>query len=306
MRKLTKVARALLVGPAVVGSLFNFFATRKKPLPAVVYERFGRSAGQYILKHPLKHYDLLPSAIDLLLSPVGVSRYFEFDFCARNLLPEARTILDISSPRLFSLYQASARPDINVTMANPDKSDIEISRKIARMLELDNIVTQNQYVADLEITHIEYDAILSISVLEHVSGEKGDTAAIRALADMVRPGGRLVITVPVDRSYIEEYRNEDTYGLQSKNEKESYLFERRYDLDALLERLVAPVGANRVHMEWAGEITEGSWDRYILAWRRWGIVSRSFDRYRYSRQWKNYDSWGDMPGAGVCGIVFEL
>ncbi len=84
------------------------------------------------------------------------------------------------------------------------------------------------------------------------------------------------------------------------------MFERRYDLDALLERLVAPVGANRVHMEWAGEITEGSWDRYIATWRRWGLVVRSLDRYRYSRQWKRYDSWSDMPGAGACGLVFEL
>lgn len=262
--------------------------------------------GRHILKHPLNHYDLLPSAIDLLLSPVGVSRYFEFDFCARNLLPEAKTILDVSSPRLFSLFQASSRPDINVTMANPDINDIEISRKLARMLDLGNVVTQNLPVAGLENAHNEYDAILSISVLEHISGEKGDTMAINALAGMVRPGGRLVITVPVDRSYIEEYRHEDTYGLQGKNEKGSYFFERRYDLDALLERLVAPVGANRVHMEWAGEITEGSWDRYIAAWRQWGLVVRSWDRYRYSRQWKKYDSWNDMPGAGACGIVFEF
>lgn len=306
MRKLKRVARASLVVPAFFGSVFNFLATRKKPLPADVYEAFGRAAGRYILKHPRKYYDLLPSAIDMLLTPVGVSRFFEFDFCARNLLPDARTILDISSPRLFSLCQASSRPDINVTMANPDINDIEISRKLARMLDLDNVVTQNLPVAGLENAHNEYDAIFSISVLEHISGEKGDTAAINALAGMVRPGGRLVITVPVDRDYIEEYRHEDTYGLQDKNEKGSYLFERRYDLDALLERLVAPVGANRVHMEWAGEITEGWWDRYITAWRRWGLVMRSLDRYRYSRQWKRYDSWSDMPGAGACGIVFEF
>jgi len=306
MLSFKRLARSPLLVPALLGALFTLAVTRNRLIPGGAYENYGRAMSRHILTRPWRHYDLAPHAIDLLLSPVGVSRFFEFDFVARNLSTNSEQMLDISSPRLFSLYQASLRPSLQVTMSNPDTRDIAITQKLSHILGLKNVTTKNLAVSALAASNQKYDDVLSISVLEHIAGEDGDILAIKALAGMVRQGGRLIVTVPVDRSYVEEYRDEDTYGLQDKHDKASYLFERRYDLNALVERLVATVGAKTVHVKWAGEIRAGSWDRYINAWRRWGLVMRSMDRYIYSNHWKRFDSWNEMPGAGVCGIVFHF
>jgi len=53
-------------------------------------------------------------------------RYFEFDFCLRQLPDMPMTILDVSSPMFFPLYLATRLPDTSFGLLNPDPSDIEM------------------------------------------------------------------------------------------------------------------------------------------------------------------------------------
>ena len=48
--------------------------------------------------------------------------------------------------------------------------------------------------------------------MEHIPGA-GDTEAVAAMFKAVEPGGRLIITVPVDRVARDEFREHDAYSL---------------------------------------------------------------------------------------------
>lgn len=47
-----------------------------------------------------------------------------------------------------------------------------------------------------------FDAVYSVSALEHIPGS-GDTAAVREMARVCRPGGRVILTLPYSRHYHE-------------------------------------------------------------------------------------------------------
>ncbi len=75
-----------------------------------------------------------------------------------------------------------------------------------------------------------FDRILAVSVIEHFP-EDGDIRFVKEAARLLKPGGRLVITVPADHTYMESEQVTHYHG-----------FERRYDEEALYQRLVAPSG----------------------------------------------------------------
>jgi SAM-dependent methyltransferase len=69
------------------------------------------------------------------------------------------------------------------------------------------------------------DLISAISTIEHIPGD-GDTRSMAEFARVLRPGGRLVVTVPTDIKTVE---NQSTLYYRG--------FERRYDPAALQQRL---------------------------------------------------------------------
>lgn len=69
------------------------------------------------------------------------------------------------------------------------------------------------------------DLITAISIIEHIPGD-GDTRAMAEFARVLRPGGRVVVTVPASPQYVEADSTWYYYG-----------FERRYDPPALQARL---------------------------------------------------------------------
>ena len=54
-----------------------------------------------------------------------------------------------------------------------------------------------------------YDCIWSLSVVEHIAGQYDDRYAIQAMYKALEPGGRMILTVPVDRLFWDEYRVQD-------------------------------------------------------------------------------------------------
>ena len=82
-----------------------------------------------------------------------------------------------------------------------------------------------------------FDAVYSVSVLEHIPDD-GDSAAMRELIRVVRAGGVVVVTVPYDRSYRETFVRGPVYERKPLG-SETIFYERHYDREALIKRLLS-------------------------------------------------------------------
>lgn len=243
-------------------------------------------------------------ALELLVTPVSIVRYWEFPFVLRHLPQRPGRCLDISSPRLFSFYVASRRRPTSVRMLNPDRQDADVTRRLATRLGMRAIVVQPQPVSAIEGQDELYDSIWSISVIEHIA-EDGDTQAMRLMYAALAPGGTLIVTTMVDRHPWDEYRREDVYGLGIAPNPNGRFFQHWYDESAIASRLLDPLGPIDVHVEWFGERVAGRFAEYVKDWLRRGR-DRTVDDAREIADWyAPYDTWDEMPGQGVCGIVLR-
>ena len=84
-----------------------------------------------------------------------------------------------------------------------------------------------------------FDHACSISVLEHIE-ERGDEEALRELARVVRPRGRVLVTLPHAQAYREDWRDAPAYANQPGGGRS--FFQRWYD-PARVDALVAAVPA---------------------------------------------------------------
>jgi hypothetical protein len=187
-------------------------------------------------------------------------------------------------------------------MINPDRRDVSATMATSRILNLTNLRTENVALHQLTAPVGGYDCIWSISVLEHITGDYDDRDSMQMLYDLLGSGGRLIVTVPVDRRFWIEYRDKDYYGTQVRR-GDKYFFQRFYDREAIWERLLAPVGLEPSQVRWFGEIENGRFQNYILRWMSEGmdcIVDGPREIVDYYRE---FDCWEEMPGAGVCGFV---
>jgi len=266
--------------------------------PGLVFDRFGRRIGLRLLARGHR------IGASLLAAPMSSFRYWEFPFVARHL-PTAGTILDVASPFLFGLYWSQRHSDIALRMINPDRCDLDGTAELVRALDLSRITTGCEAVDHVATSVNCYDAIFSISVLEHIAGDYDDRQAMRWMYNALRPGGRLIITVPVDREFRDEYRNEDVYRLgRTVASPQGTFFQRWYDIAAIQERLVEPIGRPPVSQCWFGETVPGRFAAYEQNWLRKGPAATVSDPLEFAKHYAEFPSWEAMPGAGVCGLVF--
>jgi len=133
-----------------------------------------------------------------------------------------------SSPVPTFLYQRR-QPRTYATELDP----VYLTRQheYMKMLGLrrrDSFMVQREDATRLSFADGSVNFITAISTIEHIPG-KGDTKSMEEFARVLAPGGRVVVTVPTDATYIE-------------NDTTSYYagFERRYDPRGLKERLFRP------------------------------------------------------------------
>ncbi|MPZ13236.1 MAG: hypothetical protein GEU73_02210 [Chloroflexi bacterium] len=267
--------------------------------PGVEFNRFGRRMGWRLIRR-----GELRKGVSHLLAPLNGSRYLEFPV-ARSYLPRTSGhCLDVSSPRLFSLYVASLPTAPRIQMINPDPQDLATTSLILRSLGIRNVEARRATVDALEADTQVYDCIWSISVVEHISGDYDDTHAVRVMYDRLRKGGRLILTVPVDRRFREEFRSEDVYGTQAAA-GDLFFFQRVYDEEALYSRLLSPLGARPSVLRWFGETCPGIWNEYERRAMRDGLECIVDDPREMADHYREYDSWTQMPGVGICGLMIE-
>ncbi len=245
----------------------------------------------------------------VLMSPVSNTRYFEFDFAERGLgeAPKEARLLDVSSPFLFSFRLAERRPDLRIRMVNPDERDLALTRAMLAVNPRPGMETATDGIAELAaLPEGSFDAVWSISVLEHIGEEfGGDREACRVLWRVLKPGGRMILTLPTDQTCWEEFRPKDPYGLKEEGEDErGVFFQRFYDVAAIRERIIGTVGCEPLVCEWFGVKEKGHFHSYIREWLERGAETVLRDPEDIARNYQRYASFGEMPGEGVCGLVF--
>src|SRR5205807_1331699 len=99
--------------------------------------------------------------------------------------------LDVSSPRLLSLYLGNTMPQMRLELLNPDRTDLDETIATAAQLGLTTLTARSGGVDSLSKCREAYDCIWSISVVEHIAGEYDDTQAMKWLYGALKPGGRL-------------------------------------------------------------------------------------------------------------------
>ena len=177
-----------------------------------------------LLRHGLSRDAAIRIAI-----PLDPSRYLELPWAQRTLGARAgERVLDLASPKLLAV--ALARRGVDVVSVDSLPSEVELWRRLAPEACFE--------IADgraLPFADASFDRAYSISVVEHIP-DQGDGRAVHELARVVRPGGRILLTVPYAETYREDWRDAPVYG--DGGEGGRYFFERWYDASRL-DRLVA-------------------------------------------------------------------
>jgi len=145
-------------------------------------------------------------AFKILINPMDSTRYIEVAHLLRFLDKRGarpKRILDISSPYILS-YVLSKTGNVIKTDINPGEGRFIREGENLRFLPED--ATRLSFGDD------SFDLVYSISVIEHIHGNY--LTAVREMARVTRPGGYLYLTFPVSSTRMEEWLEEDPYGVQ--------------------------------------------------------------------------------------------
>ena len=271
---------------------------RSRGGPGMEFDAFGRQLGRDLYLANSRY------GLSYLLTPVNIVRYWEFPFTAK-WIPDFGRFLDVGSPRLIDLFVARRAPRAEVTVLNPDARDLEQTRAIARAAGITNIACEAAGADWLADHPGAFDCIWSISVIEHIHGTYTEGTALKWMYQALKPGGRLIVTFPVDRRHVIEYSDKDYYGNQERLANGKYFFYRRYDEPAIEERLIASLGRQPSAVGWFGETTPGRYLEYEKRWIAQGHAVTVEDPREVVDHYREYPDWESMPGLGICGMVFS-
>ena len=269
-------------------------------LPGQPFDSYGRKISfSFLLKGKAKIF------LHLLCNPVSIVRYFEFAFALESAnWASVRKCLDVSSPRLFFIYLLKIFPRIHFDI-NPDEKDIDETNVYLDVLKF----TRRVNVVHRDALHIpfpdnSYDIVTSISVLEHIPDDE-DMLSIRKLWNLLKTGGRLIITVPCAQSYSEEWREVDVYGQGKLGKDGNYFFQRIYDLPTLRKRVINVVGTEPLLMSVFGEKEKGIYADYERRWVARGLGETVKDPFHIVSDYRYFPGLDELKGIGVCGLIFE-
>jgi SAM-dependent methyltransferase len=158
----------------------------------------------------------------------------------------ASWLLDIGSPKLFSLLLA-ARSRATVVATDIWQPAIDEAEALRGGLAPDAAARVRLGVADareplpgaLCPPGGRFAGAFSMSVIEHIEPDPGgDRRALERMADAVRPGGAIVVSVPVDVRARSEHLATEMYGRRPTDDRGAF-FQRVYDRRALDELAAA-------------------------------------------------------------------
>jgi SAM-dependent methyltransferase len=288
----------------VVGSaLFPLYwlGARRHGLPGL---RFAIDSFRLGLRSLLgKNSDISYGEIyHMLFAPVESTRYFEFGLAWDFLsdIPISR-YLDVSSPRLFPLALMTRRRQVAVELINPNHEDLKATAGLVRACGLaDRCTLRGCTIEETPLNPSTFDLITSLSVVEHIPADKN---AVQKMWDLLKPGGRLVLSVPCAATAEQQYINVDQYGLQRPDEEGFFFLQYVYNDNLLEERFYSVVGRPARHGIY-GEKQPGSLRRGLNMKWSGGSYPRWREPYIMAQDFRLYQTLADLPGEGV--IVMEF
>lgn len=148
-------------------------------------------------------------------------------------------VLDVGSPKLLGLYLA-AKAAADLTLTDISEINIDEYKIMWKALEKRARGKANFLLQDarqLQFADAAFDIVYSMSVLEHIEGDGGDSAAIGELLRVLKPGGLLVLSVPFGASYVEQKRVGFSGAARKTGDQKAYFFQRIYD-EATFEKRI--------------------------------------------------------------------
>jgi SAM-dependent methyltransferase len=127
-------------------------------------------------------------------------------------------------------------------------------------------VLRDDFLTTSALADERFDVVTAVSVLEHMEGD-ADSAAMRKIAALLRPGGCLLLSVPFNDLYPREYHVEGpVYGNQSSGD--ATFFQRHYSRATLGERLLEAAPFEIEALFYAGHYGRPNLARriYVLPW----------------------------------------
>lgn len=242
--------------------------------------------------------------------PVDAIRYIEFDFASRWLPSKANVrCCDISSPRLFSVFVMHRNPSWRLTLVNPDSRDLAVTREMFACCvpggaHVDFVSVEAEGIA---IEKNALDCVWSLSVVEHIP-PPGDSDAVRKMFELLKPGGKLILTVPYVSSCKDEFRPHSEYGIQflPRNEKGEVFFQRWYDrvtLNALIAQSYS--GGTILAVEYWEETDPGWFKKYIQGRLRGQVLPETWSALLAGVKYRNCGDAIKPAGEGLCCICVE-
>jgi SAM-dependent methyltransferase len=243
------------------------------------------------------------TALSLIFFPMDSTRYFEFHEVFKSLANVRFTnYLDVSSPRAVPLMLLEHRRDAVANLLNPDRMDLEKTEQLAAALKLsDRCIFSNQTIETAALEANSFDLITCLSVLEHIPD---DGKAVENMWLLLRPGGRLVLTLPCMACPLEQFISRNDYGVLSP-ESDGYTFWQRYYDEERLQSVIFNVTGLPARSAVYGERIYGLFFRNASAKRLLGVLYPFWrESYMMAREYLYFQRICDLPGEGVAMFEF--
>jgi SAM-dependent methyltransferase len=133
-----------------------------------------------------------------------------------------------------------------------------LGEKLGRRLQ-GRLLARQADLRKLPYPDDHFDRITVISVIEHVP-DPGDSEGMRDLARVLKPGGRMVVTVPFGMTERDFFMEETVYSEEFRGEP--VFFQRHYTPRTLESRLIEPSGLREVKRAYFGETGTPFFNRF--------------------------------------------
>jgi SAM-dependent methyltransferase len=238
-----------------------------------------------------------------VFSPMDSTRYFEFHEVWKILksLSFSR-YLDVSSPRLMPLLLLKAAPKATAVLINPDPSDLQDTERLANILGLKSRCEFfNSTLGDAKVAPASFDLITCISVLEHIPEDK---TALETMWSLLRPGGKLILTLPCMSQPLEQYISHNQYGVLSPGDDGYTFWQRYYDFERLKSAIFSVTDMPTRIMIY-GEKRRGLFFRNATMKRLLGSLYPFWrEPYMMATEYQVFSSIDELPGEGVVMLEF--